>query len=327
MTSVSIVIPVYNAEGSLKELYNRLIPAMETATNQFEVIMVEDCGADNSWDIISKLAERDQRIRAIRLSRNYGQHNALLCGIRAARYSTIVTMDDDLQNPVSEIPVLLAKLAEGYDVVYGTPQKEQHGMLRNIASRITKLALKSAMGVDTAGNVSAFRAFRSRLREGFKEYRSPFVSIDVLLTWSTSSFAAVSVFHESRQQGKSNYTFSKLIRHALNLMTGFSTLPLQIASFTGFAFTFLGICLLIYVVSKYLLLGGSVPGFTFLASIIAIFSGVQLFTLGIFGEYLARIHFRTMDRPPYLVTFDSSSSHATNPIAINNKAEEYDGLS
>lgn len=322
MTAVSVVIPVYNAEGSLNELYNQLVPAMEAATVQFEIIMVEDRGTDNSWDIISKLAKRDDRVRGIRLSRNYGQHNALLCGIRAAQYSTIVTMDDDLQHPVSEIPILLAKLAEGHDVVYGTPQKEQHGFLRDMASRITKLAMKSTMGVDVAGNVSAFRAFKSRLREGFSEYRSPFVSIDVLLSWSTSRFAAVSVSHEPRQQGTSNYTFRKLVRHAFNLMTGFSTLPLKIASFAGFVFTLFGIGLLFYVVSTYLFFGGSVPGFTFLASIIAIFSGVQLFTLGIFGEYLARIHFRTMDRPPYLVNFDSSSNHATLPVAANNKAEK-----
>lgn len=327
MTAVSIVIPVYNAERSLHNLYDQLIRAMEAATSQFEIIMVEDHGTDNSWNIISKLAEQDERVHAIRLSRNYGQQNALLCGIRAAKYSTIVTMDDDLQHPVSEIPILLAKLAEGYDVVYGTPGKEQHGFLRDMASRITKLALRSAMGVDTAGNVSAFRAFRSRLREGFREYRSPFVSIDVLLTWSTSSFAAVSVRHESRQQGQSNYTFRKLVRHAFNLMTGFSTLPLQIASLTGFVFTLFGIGLLFYILGTYLFFGGRVPGFTFLASIIAIFSGVQLFTLGIFGEYLARIHFRTMDRPPYLVTFDSRSNQKTQPVAINNKVENPDGLS
>jgi undecaprenyl-phosphate 4-deoxy-4-formamido-L-arabinose transferase len=157
MSSVSVVIPVYNAGLSLENLYEQLMPAMEAATDQFEVIMVEDHGEDNSWSVISKLAEQDTRVRGIRLSRNYGQHNALLCGIRAAHHETIVTMDDDLQNPVSEISILLSKLAEGYDVVYGAPQREQHGLFRNMASRMTKLALQGAMGVDTARNVSAFR--------------------------------------------------------------------------------------------------------------------------------------------------------------------------
>ena len=301
MTPVSIVIPVYNAEPSLENLYDQLMPVLESITGQFEVIMVEDYGGDDSWNIISKLAEKDMRVRGVRLSRNYGQHNALLCGIRAARYETIVTMDDDLQNPVSEIHILLNKLAEGYDVVYGTPQQEQHGLFRNMASRVTKLALKGAMGVDTAGNVSAFRAFRTRLREGFKDYRSPFVSIDVLLTWSTSNFSSVKVRHESRSAGQSNYTLGKLVRHAFNLMTGFSTLPLQMASLVGFVFTLFGLGVLVWVLGRYFITGSSIPGFPFLASIIAIFSGAQLFALGIFGEYLARIHFRTMDRPPYVV--------------------------
>jgi len=327
MSAVSIVIPVYNAELNLKNLYEQLMPAMEAVTPQFEVIMVEDRGTDDSWNIISELTGLDTRVRGIRLSRNYGQHNALLCGIRAARYDTIVTMDDDLQNPVSEIRILLDKLEEGYDVVYGTPQVGQQGLLRNIASRMTKLALKSAMGVDTARNVSAFRAFRSMLREGFSEYRSPYVSIDVLLTWSTSSFTAVKVRHEPRHEGKSNYTLGKLVSHAFNLMTGFSTLPLQLASLIGFVFTFFGAGLLLWVVGRYLISGASVPGFTFLASMIAIFSGVQLFTLGIFGEYLARIHFRTMDRPPYVVSFDYSLSHEIQSVAENAKPEEYHGIS
>ena len=157
------------------------------------------------------------------------------------------------------------------------------------------------MGIETARDVSAFRVFKTKLREGFKNYCSPFVSIDVLLTWSTSNFASVKVRHEPRLAKQSNYTLGKLISHALNLMTGFSTLPLQIASLIGFIFTLFGFGVLAWVLGRYFITGGSIQGFPFLASIIAIFSGAQLFALGIFGEYLARIHFRTMDRPPYVV--------------------------
>jgi glycosyltransferase involved in cell wall biosynthesis len=308
MNSISVVIPVFNAEASLENLYRQLIPALEAITEEFEVIMIDDHGGDGSWDVIKKLANQNKNVRGIRLSRNYGQHNALLCGIRAARYSIIVTMDDDLQNPVTEISILLAKLAEGYDVVYGSPKDEQHGIFRDVASRLTKIALKSAMGVATAKNVSAFRAFKSTLRDGFKDYRSPFVSIDVLLTWSTSNFAAVKVRHEPRLLGQSNYTLGKLISHAFNLMTGFSSLPLQLASLVGFVFTLFGFGVLAWVIGRYFVAGYSIPGFPFLASIIAIFSGAQLFALGIFGEYLARIHFRTMDRPPYVVAEISDMS-------------------
>ena len=172
-------------------------------------------------------------------------------------------------------------------------------MLRNMASRITKLALQSAMGVESASKVSAFRAFRASLREAFSSYRSPSVNIDVLLTWGTSRFASVDVRQDDRHSGDSGYSLRKLVAHAINMMTGFSVLPLQIASLVGVLFGLTGFAILAYVVARFLLYGSSVPGFTFLASLIAIFSGVQLLAIGVFGEYLARMHFRSMDRPPY----------------------------
>ena len=189
--------------------------------------------------------------------RNYGQHNALLCGIRLARCPIIVTLDDDLKTPPEEIPRILAKLAEGHDVVYGTPNRQTHGLFRNLASWTTKLALQSAMGAPTARSVSAFRVFRTHLRDAFS--------------------------------------------NASNMVTGFSTLPLQLASLIGFVFTFFGLALLAYVLGRWFIEGDSVPGFPFLASAIAIFSGAQLFALGIIGEYLARMHFRMMDRLSYAV--------------------------
>jgi undecaprenyl-phosphate 4-deoxy-4-formamido-L-arabinose transferase len=235
------------------------------------------------------------------MMRNYGQHNALLCGIRAARHELIVTMDDDLQHPPEEIPRLLAKLAEGYDVVYGTPATEEHTLWRVLASQITKIALQGSMGVETARKTSAFRAFRTRLRTAFADYRSPDVSIDVLLTWGATGFASVPVRHDQRFKGVSNYTFKKLLTHAFNMMTGFSVIPLQMASYLGFACALFGLLVLVYVIGRYLLLGHSMPGFPFLASIIAIFSGAQLLALGIIGEYLSRMHFRMMEQPTYVV--------------------------
>jgi undecaprenyl-phosphate 4-deoxy-4-formamido-L-arabinose transferase len=210
-------------------------------------------------------------------------------------------MDDDLQHPPEELPRLLGKLEEGYDVVYGTPQRERHGLWRNVASQVTKLALQSAMGVEIARSVSAFRVFRAEVRDAFTHYQGAFVSIDVLLTWGTTRFAAVPVRFDTRQHGVSQYTFRKLITHALNMLTGFSALPLQIASIVGFVLTLFGIGILGFVVTRYFLGGDPVPGFPFLASVIAIFSGAQLFALGIIGEYLARMHFRMMARPTYAV--------------------------
>lgn len=308
--SLTILIPVYRGADSLAELTAELARVLPTITLTYEVIFIDDASPDASWTVIETLRRQYPFVRGIQLMRNYGQHNALLCGIRAARHDIIVTMDDDLQHPPSEIPRLLAALAAGADVVYGTPEREQHGIFRDLASQITKFALQHSMGVSVARKVSAFRAFRTGLREAFIHYRSSWVSIDVLLTWGTTRFAAVNVRHDERKYGVSGYTFGKLVRHAANMITGFSVLPLQIASLLGFAFAVFGLFVLVYVIGRALLEGIVVPGFAFLASIVAIFSGVQLFALGIIGEYLARIHFRSMERPVYTVRGMTDDPHA-----------------
>lgn len=299
--SISVVIPVFNSEGSLADLVARLEKVLTSLAVDFEAVFVNDGSIDNSLKVLKDLEKNYAWVTYLDLMRNYGQHNAVLCGIRAAKNEIIVTMDDDLQHPPEEIPKLLDKMSEGYDVVYGVPEKEQHGILRDIASQFTKLALQSSMGVDIARNVSAFRAFYTYVRDAFANYQSPFLSIDVLLTWGTTRFSAIPVKHNPREIGVSNYTFRKLITHAINMMTGFSTLPLQVASLLGFVLTFFGFGILLYVIIRFFIQGSSVPGFPFLASIIAIFSGAQLFALGIIGEYLARMHFRSMEKPAYVI--------------------------
>ena len=300
-TSLSIVIPVYNSAAILPELVRQLVSLLPSIAVGHEILLVNDGSRDESWQIIQKLAQKHPAVRGFNMMRNYGQHNALLCGIRAATNKVIVTMDDDLQHPPGEIPLLLAKLAEGYDVVYGTPREEQHGLWRDLASQVTKMALKGAMGAETARRASAFRAFKCQVRDAFADYRSPYVCIDVLLTWGTTRFSSVFVRHEPRTIGSSNYTLRKLISHALTMMTGFSVLPLQAASVMGLVCALFGFIILGYVIVRYLIEGGSAPGFPFLASIISIFSGVQLLAIGIIGEYLARMHFRMMERPSYVV--------------------------
>jgi glycosyltransferase involved in cell wall biosynthesis len=228
--------------------------------------------------------------------------------LEAARHQVIVTLDDDLQNPPEEIPKLLAKLDAGVDVVYGKPEREQHGVLRDQALRITKMVLQATMSAERAMLFSAFRAFRTRLRDASATYRSPFVSIDVLLTWGSTNFSQVEVRHKARAVGPSNYTVRKLMVHALNMTTGFSTLPLQLASLVGFAFTFFGLAILPYVIGNYLVRGSAVPGFAFIASIVTLISGAQLFAIGINDEYLARMHFRSMERPAYVVSESTVSS-------------------
>jgi glycosyltransferase involved in cell wall biosynthesis len=317
LPSLSVVVPVYRSEAILPELVRRLESTLPAIASSYELVLVNDSSPDDSWNVICQLAQCYPWIHAINLMRNYGQHNALLCGIRAARYEVIVTMDDDLQHPPEEIPKLLEALAGGYDVVYGTPEQEQHGVGRDFASWVTKLALQNVMGAEVARKVSALRVFRTQLAKAFAHYEGSYVSVDVLLTWGTNRFASVPVQHRPRAKGTSGYNFRKLMTHAMNMMTGFSTLPLQLASVVGFVFTLFGIGVLFFVLGRYIAYGGSVPGFPFLASIIAIFAGAQLFALGIIGEYLARMHFRAMQKPPYVIREDEGRNRDENDDHLN----------
>jgi glycosyltransferase involved in cell wall biosynthesis len=299
--SISAVVPAYNSQLSLRELARRLKVVLDEAAGDYELVIVDDASRDATWRVIEELARDYSWVRGVHLMRNYGQHNAVLCGIRLARHDLIVTLDDDLQHPPEEIPKLLEQLTPEIDVVYGAPAHETHGLWRDLGSQVTKIALQSAMGATIARKAGPFRLFRTRLRDAFAAYNGPYVSIDVLLTWATTRFAAVAVRHDKRTLGTSNYTFRKLVVHALNMITGFSTLPLQVSSVIGFFFTVFGTVAFAFVLVRYLMEGGGVPGFSFLASMIAIFSGAQLFSLGIIGEYLARMHARSMQHPTYSV--------------------------
>lgn len=300
-SSLSAVIPVYNSGATLTTLVQKVSAALAPLAARFEIILVNDGSRDQSWKAIEEIAAKDSRVRGIDLMRNYGQHNALLAGIRAAEGEVIITLDDDLQNPPEEIPKLLAPLREGTDVVYGASKSQSHGLLRMLASKMTKMAVQEGMGREIARQIGPFRAFRTILRQGFADYRSPFLSIDVLLSWCTSRFAAVEVRHDPRAQGQSQYSLRKLVVHGLNMLTGFTTWPLRLASIMGFLLTLFGVGLLAYVLIRYFVERGSPPGFPFLAASMAIFSGAQLFALGVMGEYLSRIHFRLMERPTYAV--------------------------
>jgi len=296
----SVIIPVYNGADTLPELIDRLEKVISCLCPEFEAILVNDGSRDHSWQVIQDLSVKHRWVMGINMRRNYGQHNALLCGVRAAQYPVCITMDDDLQHLPEEIGKLLTTLAEGYDVVYGLPQKLPHALWRNLFSRLIKRLLAFVMDIPTLKDIGSFRAFRTDLRQAFVDYQNPNVILDVLLSWGTTSFGTVQVEEEQRQAGSSNYNFRKLFKIAMLLLTGYSTAPLQIASQTGFVATIFGFLILFYVLFIYIT-AGSIPGFPFLASIISIFGGLQLFTLGIFGEYLARMFDRSMDRPTYVI--------------------------
>lgn len=294
-------MPVYNAEQTLDELVRRLVATLDAATERYEIILVDDASTDGSWREIARLSKGFSQVRGVELMRNFGQHNATLAGIREALYPVVVTLDDDLQHPPEDVPRLIDGLDERFDVVYASATTPAHGFLRGVATQVTKLALQNAMGSDVARKVSPFRAFRRDLRDAFATFTGPSVSVDVLLSWGTTRFALVPFEHRPRAVGRSNYGIRQLANYAMTMMTGFSTRPLRLASLVGFVFGLFGVGVLIEVVIRRLVSGNPVPGFPFIASIVSIFAGAQLFALGIIGEYLARMHFRIMDKPPYAV--------------------------
>lgn len=299
--SVSVIIPLFRGEGILREIVERIEETLDVEKLSWELIVINDSDRSEAWKAIESLARSHSRVRGIDLMRNYGQHAAVLCGIRNARGLYTVTMDEDLEHPPEVIPKMIETLEAGVDVVYAVPSERHQGLVRRLASKVIRIALRYFVGLKIAFHASSFRAIRTALRDGFKDYQSPFVSIDALLIRGTERFAFLRTSHQKSRIPGSGYRFGSLVLHALDLVTGFSGVPIRAASVMGLLFTLFGVGTFSWVIGRYFILGGSVPGFPFLASIISIFSGVQLFTLGIIGEYVARIHFRAMNIPPYVI--------------------------
>jgi len=296
---VSIVVPVFRSEKTLNELVNRITKSV--SNKSVEIILVDDASGDETWTTICSIARQNSMVTGIRLGRNSGQHGALLAGVRAAKFQTVVTLDDDLQNPPEEINKLIDALVPGVDVVYGVSTEVKQNFYRRAGSKLVRKFFASALGFNSAVSMSSFRTFRTVLREGFNTALGPNVSLDALLTWSTTRFTVVEVKHDERKVGDSHYTFRKLVRFMIDMATGYSALPLRLASALGFLTISFGAVLLVYVIGRPIITGERVQGFPMLASTIIIFSGVQIFLLGILGEYIGRMHFRVMNKPTYMV--------------------------
>lgn len=300
------MVPCYRSATTLGELVNGLDRELSqlvtgSVIEDWELILVVDGSPDGTGRVAEELAADRPNVDTVHLRRNFGQHNALLAGISRARFDIVVTMDDDLQHRPDQVSVLVEALEDGsLDLVYGVPREEEHGLARSVASRVVKSGLAFA-GVPNVRWVSAFRAFRTELREGFERAVDPHPNLDVMLSWVTSSVAPVGVRMERRNNGRSGYGLFGLTRHALNMVTGYGVGPLKIATLMGFLFGLVGLSLMVVVVVNYATGETTVAGFTTIASMIALFSGAQLISLGIIGEYLGRLHFRTMGKPTYLI--------------------------
>lgn len=303
---ISVVIPCYRSRESLPELVRRLHDSLPEVSEAFELILVVDGSPDDTYAVARSLERTHPgTMRTVLLRRNYGQHNALLAGIMRARHEVTVTMDDDLQHRPEQVGVLVDALRDPLvDLAYGVAIDEEHGLARSVASRIVKAGL-AASGVQNAKDVSAFRAFRTDLREGFAHVADPFASLDVLLSWTTNAVGRVPVHMDDRASGRSNYSLAGLTRHAMNMVTGYGTAPLRFVTWMGLACSLLGFALLVSVLARFWLGAIEVAGFTTLASMLAILSGALMLSIGILGEYIGRLHFRSMQKPTFLVKEDS----------------------
>ena len=308
---LSVVIPCYRSSATLPELVARLHATLGAESgspaSDYEVVLVVDGSPDDTAAVARGLAAH-AKVRCLELRRNYGQHNALLAGVLRARHEVVVTMDDDLQHRPDQIAALVEPLREeSVDLVYGVAQEEEHGFWRSLASRAVKRGL-GASGVPSATDVSAFRAFRRDLAPVFSQVNDPYVSMDVLLSWATTAVRRVVVQMDERTVGTSNYSLRSLVRHTLNMVTGYSTLPLRSVAWLGAFCAALGIGLLAFVLVKFVAGEVTVAGWTTLASMIAIFSGAQMISIAVLGEYVGRLHTRSMQRPTYVVRRDSAAA-------------------
>lgn len=298
---VSIVIPVYNSAAMLPGLHARLRSVMRQQGKSFEVIYVDDGSQDGSWQELEQLQEEDPEcVVAIQLMRNFGQHNALMCGFRQARGDYIVTMDDDLQHPPEELPKLLAAIEQSdLDLVYGAYDEKRHGVSKNLASWIVNRFYRVVFGSPVS--LTAFRILRRELLETILPYSLNFTFVDGLFAWNTRRIGAVAVAHHPRAVGRSGYRFGKLLTLALNLFTNFSLLPLQFMSLCGVGAAITGMLFGLYYLYQHVTANITVPGYASTIVSIMVLGGLQLLGLGIMGEYVGRLHLNVNRKPQYSV--------------------------
>lgn len=301
MTDVyTILVPVYNSEQTLEELFQRTRDTFAKLQLDFEMILIEDCGSDKSWEKIKALKlDNPGLVTAIKLSKNVGQHNALMCGFNYVKGSYIITIDDDLQIPPEEIEKLIVRQKEtNAELIYGIYGEKQHNIFRNFGSNIVQKVVRYVF--KTNGNITSFRLLTRTLTEQLRTHDQNYIFIDGLLHWHTQYIERVLVSHEKRKHGHSNYTFAKLMKLASNLVFKFTTFPLRTLSYMGFIFSILSFFTGIAFLVRKLIY--DVPlGYTSLIVTIFFSTSVLLLVLGVIGEYVGRLYVLQNKKPQYSI--------------------------
>ena len=301
MKSLDIIIPVYNSEQSLGNLITEILNEDSLKSYELGIILINDGSKDESLEVCNSYSERFSQITVIDLMKNYGQHAALFAGISYSRAELIVTMDDDGQHPPSAIATLLNSLTEELDVIYGLAAEEKHSWHRNLSSKIFKKVLFLGVGIRHGESTSAFRAIRRITFEGIDFTSLSSSILEVAINWNTNRIGNVRVSMSKRVSGKSNYTFVKLLRFGTEMLTSYSIRPLRVATLVGLLGFIGSLGLSFFYFIEALTSGFKVEGFATLVVLITFLSSIQLITLGIFGEYLGKIHERNIGKPHFVV--------------------------
>lgn len=297
---VSVVVPVYNGAETLSELFERIRKVFNQLSMQFQVVFVEDCGRDNSWEVIRTLkAQYPAEITAIKLNRNFGQHNATMCGLEHADGDVMVTIDDDLQIFPEDIPLLVKRhLETGAELVYGSYGEKNHNSFRNLGSLWVNKTLNIAFG--TKGSITSFRLITRNLRNNIIQHKQSFVFLDGLFNWHTSHIEKVPVRHQSRMTGSSGYTIWKLISLSSNMLFNFTTIPLKSLIYLGVLISLLSFLSGFYFILRKVIFDVPV-GFTSIIVSIFFMGGLTLLVLGVIGEYIGRLYTLQNSKPQHSV--------------------------
>ena len=304
---LSVVVPVYNEEENIPELLRRLVGSVRSIGKPAEIIFVDDGSSDRSLELLTEFRSPTVDVVVVELSRNYGQHAAVMAGFSRCRGEIIVTLDADLQNPPEEVPQLVGRMAEGYDVV-GTVRKHRDDpVMRRVASRIVNSMVGRATGHDMHDYGCMLRAYSREIVAAMLACPEGRTFIPALAMTFARRSTEIEVDHAPRGKGKSKYNVWRLVKLNLDLMMGFTSIPLRMLSGTGFVIAAIGLLFSLFLMLRRLFVGPEVEGVFTLFAILYFFVGVQIMALGLLGEYLARMHEEIRHRPRYLVRSVSST--------------------